>query len=717
LQESEQRYREIVETALEGIVALDASGAVVMANPGMTSMLGYSEDEMTGEPLTSFTDEQDPVLGSILTDQGLTSSEPREVAFRRSDGAIVRTLVSSHRRCDRDGGLLGALLMVANITVRWEAENAARGLSLRADRLERDNEMIAEDLRASQARFATVVESMDDVVFTLDLEGRHTGVYGRWLQREGFTPDLFLGRTGREIFGAGAEDHEPWLRAAERGESVKGFWTVSTGGATRYFDVTVSPLRGRDDLAIGVLGVVREITAYRRATDALIEAQEEIINRLLRAAEFRDDDTGAHIARMSEFCERIGHRLGLGSEDCHSLGMAAAMHDIGKIAIPDAVLRKRGPLTAAERTVMQTHAEIGHQILQGSGIAILERAAEIAHGHHERIDGCGYPQGLAGDAIGLDSRIAAVADVFDALRSTRVYRPAFSVGAALQMMREESGTHFDPVVLQALLDEIRTTKPAEQGTAGIPPEQTLDCLAVAPAAQTVDGKSHGPSERVRWRVRLEPIKRLAGNDTVMWRLDLDRAGGSVDSVKGQRLAKDYASILHGVQMLRDGEVARVLVSAHAASLGPILASGILDQGLPATATQMVISISPDGSSIAEIEHDVSVLRQFGCLVAIAEFGFGDSLELAGRCHFDYVNISQRMTQGLATRPARQLTVRSMASLAEGLGASSICEGIRTDKDADAIRELGVELGAMIGSGEPASFVAVESVELSATENG
>lgn len=470
--------------------------------------------------------------------------------------------------------------------------------------------------------------------------------------------------------------------------------------------------------------VARDVTedklaerTFQGLNDGLIEAQEEIINRLLRAAEFRDDETGAHIARMNGLCERIGHRLGLGSEDCHSLRMAAAMHDIGKIAIPDDVLRKPGPLTAAERTVMQTHAEIGHQILQGSGIPILERAAGIALGHHERADGCGYPWGLAGDVIPLDSRIAAVADVFDALTSARVYRPAFSVDAALQMMREESGSHFDPVVLQALLDEIRTTEPAGQACVPHPPEQVPDSWAqAAPPAQTGDGESHGLPERVEWRVCLEAIKRLAGNDTVMWRLELDHAGGSVDSVKGQRLAMDSASISHGMRMLRDGEVARVLVSAHAASLGPILASGILHQGLPTTATQLVVSVLPDGSSIAEIEHGVSALKQSGCLVAIAEFGSGDSLELAGRCRFDYVNLSRRMTDGIATRPAQQLTVRSMASLAEGLGASSVCDGIRTDEDADALRALGVELGTMISRAKPASLVtAVESAELCATE--
>jgi len=132
--------------------------------------------------------------------------------------------------------------------------------------------------------------------------------------------------------------------------------------------------------------------------------------------------------------------------------MAAPMHDVGKIAVPDSVLLKPGPLNSAERAVMETHAEIGRELLAGSGEELPELAATITWTHHERFDGGGYPRGLRSEGIPLEGRIAAVGDVFDALTHDRVYRPAMSVEEAVDLMRRASGAHFDPEVLECFLD-------------------------------------------------------------------------------------------------------------------------------------------------------------------------------------------------------------------------------------------------------------------------
>ncbi|CAB4914587.1 unannotated protein [freshwater metagenome] len=155
---------------------------------------------------------------------------------------------------------------------------------------------------------------------------------------------------------------------------------------------------------------------------------------------------------MSILAERLAERLGVPEDQLAFLPLAAAMHDIGKIGISDSILEKPGPLTADERTVMERHTTIGHDILSGSGSELLELAAEIALTHHERWDGSGYPNGLSRDGIPLPGRIAAVADVFDALTADRVYRGAFSEDEALRMMREGRGSHFDPDVLDTLFE-------------------------------------------------------------------------------------------------------------------------------------------------------------------------------------------------------------------------------------------------------------------------
>lgn len=176
---------------------------------------------------------------------------------------------------------------------------------------------------------------------------------------------------------------------------------------------------------------------------------EDMFAVLGRAGRFRDEETAEHVERMSCSCALIAGALDFGVEGCANLRIASALHDIGKIGVPDAVLLKPGRLTLEERAIMERHPEIGHQILTGSGDPVMEIAAEIALTHHERVDGQGYPRALPGNEIPLSGRIAAVADVFDALTHDRVYRPAVDVGDAVRFLEDGRGTHFDPCVLDA----------------------------------------------------------------------------------------------------------------------------------------------------------------------------------------------------------------------------------------------------------------------------
>jgi hypothetical protein len=190
----------------------------------------------------------------------------------------------------------------------------------------------------------------------------------------------------------------------------------------------------------------------RRALSELEIAQAETVRRLSMAVEFRDEDTGAHIERIGRFSTLLAEAVGMSPEFCHRISHAAPLHDVGKVAIPDAILLKPGPLTPEERTIVETHAEEGHRLLRGSSSSILDMGATIALSHHERWDGGGYPRGLAAEKIPIEGRIVAIADVFDALTSHRVYREAFSVERAIEMMLEQAGLHFDPVLLHKFME-------------------------------------------------------------------------------------------------------------------------------------------------------------------------------------------------------------------------------------------------------------------------
>ncbi|MBK9753379.1 MAG: two-component system response regulator [Nannocystis sp.] len=190
--------------------------------------------------------------------------------------------------------------------------------------------------------------------------------------------------------------------------------------------------------------------AIARLTQSQLDlrnSQEETIYRLSRAAEFRDDETGQHLQRMSRYCQIIARHIGLDEATCELLRIASPMHDVGKLGIPDRILLKPGRLTPDEFTIMKGHAEIGYRILVGSDATPLKMAATIAHTHHEKWDGNGYPRGLKGEEIPLFGRIAAIADVFDALTSARPYKPAWLLDDALQLMRTSRGTHFDPTLI------------------------------------------------------------------------------------------------------------------------------------------------------------------------------------------------------------------------------------------------------------------------------
>lgn len=180
----------------------------------------------------------------------------------------------------------------------------------------------------------------------------------------------------------------------------------------------------------------------------------QVVQRLGRAAEYRDEETGNHILRMSHTSALLASRLGWSDSQCELLLHASPMHDIGKIGIPDNILLKPGRLTPREWEVMKTHAEIGANLLSGDDSDLMLMAKEIAWTHHEKWDGTGYPRGLSAKQIPLVGRIVALADVFDALTSERPYKKAWAVERAVEYVAENKGKHFDPDLVQLFIDHI-----------------------------------------------------------------------------------------------------------------------------------------------------------------------------------------------------------------------------------------------------------------------
>lgn len=228
-------------------------------------------------------------------------------------------------------------------------------------------------------------------------------------------------------------------------------------GAVDYITKPISPpiVKKRVQIHLALHNEKRLLEAeVRKRTQELEASQKEIIACLGKAAEYKDNDTGMHVKRMSHYAKVLGLAAGMSEEEANALQETAPMHDIGKIGLPDYILQKPAKLNEDEIKKMREHPQIGVDILGGQTCLLLNMARSIAISHHEKWDGSGYPHGLKGEDIPLHGRIAAIADVFDALTTLRPYKEAWPVEDAVKLLKEESGKHFDPQLIEIFINSL-----------------------------------------------------------------------------------------------------------------------------------------------------------------------------------------------------------------------------------------------------------------------
>jgi PAS domain S-box-containing protein len=308
------------------------------------------------------------------------------------------------------------------------------------------------------------------LVFVKDLDRRYLLANRASHEITGVEPGRMVGRTDAEMVSPEAEQliREGDMRVLRDREPCEREVTMNLGGRERTILSIRFPYLDSEGNLAGITGVGVDVTdqheaqkrqeelasVQERSIEELRSSRQEVVERLACAIEMHDAESGRHVDWMARIASYLGSQLGLDDEQILLLRAAAPMHDVGKVATPEALLRKPGPLSAEEREEMERHTEIGHQILAGSENELLQMAARIALTHHEWFDGSGYPRGLAGEEIPIEGRIVAVADAFDALLSDRPYRPAMSVEETVEVIREERETHFDPEVADVLLEHL-----------------------------------------------------------------------------------------------------------------------------------------------------------------------------------------------------------------------------------------------------------------------
>jgi PAS domain S-box-containing protein len=374
------------------------------------------------------------------------------------------------------GGLAGGLLAIA-LLVTWDAFDSEMALEVEGYvvrgiaflLLGTVLGLFVDVSRRLEAEVSRYYDASLDLLATADLNGRFTRVNRAWERTLGHSPQTMCSKPYIEFVHP--EDREVTIAeaaaVADGSRDTIGFRNryIDADGSYRWlqWSATASPSEG------AIHTVARDISAQHEAEQQLANnaawleakvsertreldgARVENLRRLALAAEYRDEDTSQHTERVGDSAAAIAARLGLSAEEIKNLREAAPLHDVGKLAIPDAVLLKPGKLTAQEYEVMKTHAALGERLLSDSNWPVLQMAAIIAATHHERWDGTGYPAGLAGEAIPLVGRVVAVADVFDALTHDRPYKSAWPVEQALAEIQLGAGSQFDPRVVTAFL--------------------------------------------------------------------------------------------------------------------------------------------------------------------------------------------------------------------------------------------------------------------------
>lgn len=354
------------------------------------------------------------------------------------------------------------------------SEDAVETVLLPLMRVARRARILAQTLLKTRLENQALQLAIDRhaIVSMTDMQGTILDANENFVRVSGYRREELLGKNHRIVKSGvhGDEFYRELWHTISRGLIWQGrVCNRRRTGEFYWVDATIVPLLGQDHLPQRYLSVRTDITdlvdanfAIQQTTEHLLEelderhkelqsAQSEVLERLMLAAEYRDTETGNHIVRISRFAELIARDLGMPEPEIQLLVMAAPMHDVGKIGVPDHILLKPGRLTSEEFEVIKTHSTIGASILASDSSDVLRVARDIALYHHEKYDGTGYPYGLAGDEIPLVARIVAVADVFDAVTTVRPYKKAWPVEEAVAHIQASTGSHFDPGVVDAFM--------------------------------------------------------------------------------------------------------------------------------------------------------------------------------------------------------------------------------------------------------------------------
>ena len=426
-------------------------GIITFVNDKFCEISGYSKKELIGRNHNMVRNPDMP--SSTFKDMWNTIQSKKpwtgKVKNLKKDGSSYYVQSTINPIVDYDGEIIEYIGIRTDIT---ELELIKESLE---DSLNITDKNFKEAYKTSQEYQKAIDES--NILSRADIKGNITYVNDMFVEISGYAKNELIGN-----------NHSIVKHPSTPKKVYKSMWkTITSGkswhgqirnrakdGSSYYVESTIVPILDKDGNILEYLGIRHDVTDIITLHQEMEDTQKEIIYKIGEVGESRSRETGNHVKRVAEYSKLLALLAGLGQKNADLIFTASPMHDIGKVAIPDSILKKPGKLTDEEWVIMRTHSKLGYNILKDSKRPILKAAALVAYRHHEKWNGSGYPNGLSGEHIHIFGRITAIADVFDALGSDRVYKKAWNLEKILNLFKEEKGKHFDPKLVDLFLDNI-----------------------------------------------------------------------------------------------------------------------------------------------------------------------------------------------------------------------------------------------------------------------
>lgn len=430
----------------------NAKGKITYANENFQRISGYKKEDLIGKS------------HNIVRHEEMHPNVFRDLWENLKSGKMWKGLIKNRRK---NGSSYYVLSQIAPIYKKDGTLQEYIGLRTDVTELEEYKDFLQKQLNVSKTNLKQSVNyvkqfeeaiNLATAVIKTDTQNIITFVNDKFISLSGYTENELIGidckllRDKKHIFDSSCEKILQELK--QNREVFQTMSNIAKNGEVFYTNTLFYPIKNTLGDIIEFVQIMFDVTDIKKLNEEIIQTQKEVVEKMGAIGETRSKETGDHVKRVAEYSYLLALLYGLPLKDALLLKQASPMHDIGKVGIPDSILNKPGKLSTEEFEVMKTHAQIGYEMLKSSQRDILKASATVAHTHHEKWDGSGYPLGLKGEEIHIYGRITAVADVFDALGHDRVYKKAWELDAILEYFKEQRGKHFDPRLVDLFFDNL-----------------------------------------------------------------------------------------------------------------------------------------------------------------------------------------------------------------------------------------------------------------------